>query len=168
MIDQEEENNKKIINESFIAKYFLDVDRKYSVDFYLTCPIRFSIFEKILTNYFFQFNQESKDFSLYPLLDSLMEDPKKKSLFISYLKFYIEMFEEDNPLFFFAELSKEFIRLLKNEDLSMVKFDDYILRIEFLLAWHFENNFFPKSIFENFECMYNDNIYLQKGITNYI
>ena len=168
MIDQEEENNKKIINESFIAKYFLDVDRKYSVDFYLTCPIRFSIFEKILTNYFFQFNKESKDFSLYPLLDSLMEDPKKKSLFISYLKFYIEMFEEDNPLFFFAELSKEFIRLLKNEDLSMVKFDDYILRIEFLLAWHFENNFFPKSIFENFECMYNDNIYLQKGITNYI
>ena len=42
------------------------------------------------------------------------------------------MLEEDNPLFFFAELSKEIIRLLKNEDLSMIKFDDYILKIEFL------------------------------------
>ena len=169
MIDEEEENNRKIINESFISKYFLDIDRKYSIDFYLTGLMRFSIFEKILTNYIFKSdNNESNDFSLYPLLDSLMEDQKRKSLFISYLKYFIEIFEEDNPLFFFAELSKEFIRLLKNEDLSMIKFDEYILKIEFLLAWHFENNFYPKSIFEHFESMYNDNIYLQKGLTNYI
>ena len=43
-----------------------------------------------------------------------------------------------------------------------------VVKIEFLLAWHFENNFFPKSIFDYFECMHNDNIYLHKGITNYI
>ena len=168
MIDEEEENNRKIINESFIAKYFLDIDRKYSIAFYLTGIMRFSIFEKILTNYLFQSKKESRDYTLYPLLDSIIEQPKKKSLFISYLKYYIEILEEDNPLFFFAELSKEIIRLLKNEDLSMVKFDDYILKIEFLLAWHFENNFYPKSIFEHFESMCNDNIYLQRGLTNYI
>ena len=168
MIGEEEESNRKIINESFISKYFLDEDRKYSIDFYLTTIMRFSIFEKILTNYIFQSDNESKDYCLYPLLDSLVEDSKRKNLFISYLKYFMEMFDEDNPLFFFAELSKEFIRLLKNEDLSMIKFDDYILKIEFLLAWHFENNFFPKSIFEHFEMMCNDNIYLQKGITNYI
>ena len=100
MFDEEEEKNRKIINESFIAKYFLDIDRKYSIDFYLTGLMRFSIFEKIITSYIFQSNNESKDFSLYPFLDSLMEDPKKKSLFISYLKYFIEMFEEDNPLYF--------------------------------------------------------------------
>ena len=168
MIDEVEENNRKIIYESFISKYFLDIDRKYSIDFYLTGIMRFSIFEKILTNYLFQFNKDLKDFTLYPLLDSIIENPKNKSLFISYLKYYIEIFEEDNPLFFYAELSKEIIRLLKNEDLSMIKYDEYILKIEFLLAWHFENNFYPKSIFEHFESMYNDNIYLQKGLTNYI
>jgi hypothetical protein len=168
MIDEEEESNRKIINESFISKYFLDIDRKYSIAFYLTGIMRFSIFEKILTNYLFQSKKESKDYTLYPLLDSIIEQPKKKSLFISYLKYYIDMLEEDNPLFFFAEISKEIIRLLKNEDLSIVKFDDYILKIEFLLAWHFENNFYPKSIFEQFESMCNDNIYLQRGLTNYI
>ena len=168
MIDEEEENNRKIINESFIAKYFLDIDRKYSLDFYLTNVMRFSIFEKILTNYLFKSNPESKDYTLYPLIDSLMEDQKRKSLFTSYLKYYTEIFEEDNPLFFFGELSKEIIRLLKIDDLSMIKFDEYILKIEFLLAWHFENNFFPKSIFDYLEFMHNDNIYLHKGITNYI
>ena len=168
MLDEEEEKNRKIINESFLSKYFLDIDRKYSIDFYLTSIMRFSILEKIITSYIFQSNNDSKDFTLYPFLDSLIEDPKNKSLFISYLKYFIEMYEEDNPLFFFAELAKEFMRLLKNEDLSLIKFDDYILKIEFLLAWHFENNFYPKSIFENFESMYNDNIYLQKGLTNYI
>ena len=169
MIDQEEEgNNLIIIDDSFISKYFLDADRKYSIDFYLSCPMRFSIFEKILSNYFFKYNLKSKNYTLYPLFESILSDNKKKSLFISYLNYYIEIFEEDNPLFFFAEISKEFIRLLKNNNLSTIKLDEYILKIEFLLAWHFENNFFPKSIFEYFECMYEDNIYLHKGITNYI
>ena len=169
MIDQEEEgNNLIIIDDSFISKYFLDADRKYSIDFYLSCPMRFSIFEKILSNYFFKYNPKSKNYTLYPLFESILSDNKKKSLFISYLNYYIEIFEEDNPLFFFAEISKEFIRLLKNNNLSTIKLDEYILKIEFLLAWHFENNFFPKSIFEYFECMYEDNIYLHKGITNYI
>ena len=168
MKNEEEENNRKIISESFIPKFFLDVDRKYSVDFYLTGIMRFSIFEKMLTNYIFQSDKELKDYSLFPFLDSFTGNEKSKNLFITYLDFFMEMFEEDNPLFFFAELSKEFIRLLKNEDLSQIKYDDYILKIEFLLAWHFENNFYPKSIFEHFEMMCNDNVYLQKGITNYI
>ena len=169
MIDEEEEKNRKIISESFIPKFFLDIDRKYGVDFYLTGIMRFSIFEKVLTNYLFQFNRELKDYSLSPLFESLAEDEKRKSLFITYLNYFMEMFEEDNPLFFFAELSKEFMRILKKEeDISSLKFDDCILKIEFLLAWHFENNFYPKSIFEHFEMMCNDNIYLHKGITNYI
>ena len=129
MIDEEEENNRREINESFISKFFLDIDRKYSIDFYLTGIMRFSIFEKILTNYLFKFDKTSKNYTLYPFLESLIEQPKKKSLFISYLKYFIEIFDEDNPLFFFAELSKEIMRLLKIEDLSMVKFDDYILKI---------------------------------------
>ena len=171
MIDEEEENNRKIINESFISKYFLDIDRKYDVNFYLTSIMRFSIIEKILTNYFFHSDHKEtteKNFSFYPLLEAIINDKNRKSLFISYLKYFMEIFEEDNPLFFFAELSKEFIRLLRKDDLSKIKFDEYILKTEFLLAWHFENNFYPKSIFEHFEMIVNDNIYLQKGITNYI
>ena len=37
-------------------------------------------------------------------------------------------------------------KLIKEEDLSLMKFDKYILKTEFLLAWHFENNFFPKQL----------------------
>ena len=164
---EEEEKNFKIINETFISRHFLDVDRKYNIDFYLTSIMRYSIIEKIISEYFFKFDKK-KDYLLYPLLDFYSENPSKKSLFNSYLKYFINIFEEDNPLFFYAEISKEFIRLLKNEDVSTIKFDENILKIEFLLAWHLENNFFPKNILDNFSCLTNDNIYLNKGITNYI
>ena len=165
---EEEERNMKIISETFISKYFLDVDRKYSIDFYLSNIMRFSIIEKIISEYFFKFDKKSKDYLLYPLLDYYSENPSKKSLFNSYMKYFIDIFEEDNPLFFYAELSKEFIRLLKAEDVSTIKFDENILKIEFLLAWHLENNFFQKNILDNFTDVINDNIYLNKGITNYI
>ena len=165
---EEEEKNFKIISESFIYRYFLDVDMKYTKEFYLSCIMRFSIIEKVISDYFFKFDMNSKDYILYPLLDFYSENPTKKSLFISYLKYFINIFEEDNPLFFYAELSKEFIRLLKNEDVSTIKFDENVLKLEFLLAWHLENNFFPKNILENFDYLTNDNIYLNKGITNYI
>ena len=164
---EEEEKNFKIINETFISRHFLDIDRKYNIDFYLTSIMRFSITEKIISEYFFKFDKK-KDYFLYPLLDFYSENPSKKSLFNSYLKYFINIFEEDNPLFFYAEISKEFIRLLKNEDVSTIKFDENILKTEFLLAWHLENNFFPKNILDNFSCLTNDNIYLNKGITNYI
>ena len=165
---EEEERNFKIISESFIYKHFFDVDRKYSVEFYLSSIMRFSIIEKIISDYIFKFDQKSKDFLLYPLLEFYSDNPSKKSLFNSYLKYFINTFEEDNPLFFYAELSKEFIRVLKYEDISTLKFEENILKLEFLLAWHLENNFFPKNILENFDYVANDNFYLNKGITNYI
>ena len=165
---EEEERNFKIISESFIYKHFFDVDRKYSVKFYLSSIMRFSIIEKIISDYIFKFDQKSKDFLLYPLLEFYSDNPSKKSLFNSYLKYFINTFEEDNPLFFYAELSKEFIRVLKYEDISTLKFEENILKLEFLLAWHLENNFFPKNILENFDYVANDNFYLNKGITNYI
>ena len=40
---EEEERNMKIISDTFISKYFLDVDRKYSIEFYLSNVMRFSI-----------------------------------------------------------------------------------------------------------------------------
>ena len=165
---EEEERNFKIISESFIYKHFFDVDRKYSVEFYLSSIMRFSIIEKIISDYIFKFDQKSKDFLLYPLLEFYSDNPSKKSLFNSYLKYFINTFDEDNPLFFYAELSKEFIRVLKYEDISTLKFEENILKLEFLLAWHLENNFFPKNILENFDYVANDNFYLNKGITNYI
>ena len=165
---EEEEKNYKIISESFICRYFLEDDRKYLKEFYLSSIMRFSILEKIISDYFFRYDKNSKDYSIYPLLEYYSENPSKKSLFNSFLKYFISIFEENNPLFFYAELSKEFIRLLKIEDISMIKFDENILKLEFLLAWHLENNFFPKNILENFEYVSNDNIYLNKGITNYI
>ena len=162
-----EEKNFKIISSSFIYNYFLDMDRKYSPDYYLTTIMRFSILEKILSEYFFKFSKK-KDYMIYPLLDFYSVNPSKKSLFISYLKYFIDIFDEQNPLFFYSELSKELLRILKNEDTSNMKFEENILKIEFLLAWHIENNFLPKNILENFGMICNDNIYLNKGITNYI
>ena len=165
---EEEEKNLGIIAESFIYKYFLEIDRKYNKDYYLSSIMRFSIIEKIISDYFFKFDINSKNYLLYPLLDFYSENPSKKSLFISYLKYFISIFEEDNPLYFYSELSKEFIRLLKNEDVSTIKFEENVLKIEFLLAWHLENNFYPKNILDNFDNVINDNFFLNKGITNYI
>ena len=165
---EEEEKNLGIIAESFIYKYFLEIDRKYNKDYYLSSIMRFSIIEKIISDYFFKFDINSKNYLFYPLLDFYSENPSKKSLFISYLKYFISIFEEDNPLYFYSELSKEFIRLLKNEDVSTIKFEENVLKIEFLLAWHLENNFYPKNILDNFDNVINDNFFLNKGITNYI
>ena len=162
-----EEKNFKIISSSFIYNYFLDIDRKYSSDYYLTSIFRFSLLEKIISDFFFKFNQK-KDYMIYPILDYYSSNPDQKSLFISYLKYFIDIFDEHNPLYFYSELSKEFLRILKNDDISNLKFEENILKIEFLLAWHIENNFLPNNIIENFGMICNDNIYLNKGITNYI
>ena len=164
-MEPQEDPNLKIIEQSFIVQNYLDPEEQFTLDNYLTTTMRTSIFEKILTKYLFQSTPEI--FSLYPFLEEVQETPKSKSLFISYLKYFEELFPEDSPLFFFSGISKEILRLIKEEDLSMLRISKYILKIEFLLAWHFENNFFPKSILEHLDS-YNDNIYLNKGLTNYI
>ena len=70
---EEEEKNLGIIAESFIYKYFLEIDRKYNKDYYLSSIMRFSIIEKIISDYFFKFDINSKNYLLYPLLDFYSE-----------------------------------------------------------------------------------------------
>ena len=157
-----EEKNFKIISSSFIYNYFLDIDRKYSSDYYLTSIMRFSLLEKIISDYFFKFLKK-KDYMVYPILDFYSLNPAKKSLFISYLKYFIDIFDEQNPLFFYSELSKEFLRILKSQDLKNIKFEENILKIEFLLAWHIENNFLNSiyTMTKFLEILEKQNIYIR-------
>ena len=160
-----EGQNRLIKEESFIEKQRL---KAYNSSNYLICTLRFSIIEKVLTKYLFQLSGNGKDYSLNQLSKNLSKDPDNKSLFLSFLQMFIDKFTGESPLYFYNQLSKEILRLFKIKDLTKIQFDDYILKIEFLLAWHFESNFYPRtSIFEIIESL-NDNIYLSNGITNYI
>ena len=161
----QEGENKKIKEESFIERQRL---KEYNSKNYLICTLRFSIIEKVLTKYLFQNSGTHKDYSLSPLSKDLIKDPDNKSLFLSFCQMFIEKFGQESPLYFYNQISKELIRLFKTKDLSKIQFDDYILKLEFLLCWHFESNFYPRvSILELIESL-NDNIYLSNGITNYI
>jgi hypothetical protein len=160
-----EGQNRMIKEESFIEKNRL---KEYNSNNYLTCTLCFSIIEKVLTKYLFQNSGSHNDFSLNKLSKDLIKDPENKSLFLSFCQMFIEKFGQESPLFLYNQLSKELIRLFKLKDITKIQFDDYILKLEFLLAWHFESNFYPRtSIFSIIESL-NDNIYLSNGITNYI
>jgi hypothetical protein len=160
----QEGENRRAREESFIERQRV---KDYS-NSYLICNFRFSIIEKILTKYLFQLSGKGKDYSLNQLSKDLFKNPEDKSLFISFLQMFIESFGPESPLYFYSQLSKELIKLFKIKDISKIQFDEYILKLEFLLAWHFENNFYPRtSIFEIIQNL-NDNIYLTNGVTNYI
>ena len=128
--------------------------------------MRISIFERVLINYLFQ--STSKELSLYPFLETIQKDQKQLKFLNSNLKFISEKFWEDFPLAYFIEIVKEINRLLKIGNLKDLKFDKYILKIEFLLAWHFENNFMLKQIDNKLGMNYYDNAQIIKGRTNYI
>ena len=160
-----EAQNRKIKEDSFIEKQRL---KEYNSKNYLICTLRFSIIEKVLTKYLFQNSGTLKDYSLNQLSKDFIKEPEDKSLFLSFCQMFIEKFGPESPLYLYNQLSKELIRLFKLKDLTKIQFDDYILKLEFLLAWHFESNFYPRtSIFTIIESL-NDNIYLSNGITNYI
>ena len=160
---QDGENNKTK-NESFIEKLRL---KEYNSQNYLISTLRFSVLEKVMTKYLFQNSGLIKDFSLYPYSEISSKDKDLVKHFKNFLNIFIEGFSDESPLYFFNQISKEIIKIFSLDDLSKITFEDYILKIEFLLAWHFENNFYPRaSIYEIFESV-NDNVYLTNGITNY-
>jgi hypothetical protein len=122
--------------------------------------------EKVLAKYLFQYSDS--EYSLFELFRALQNDESAKGTFLSFCQFFIDRFSDESPLFFYNQVSQEIIRLFNIKNPSNIQFDDCILKLEFLLAWHFENNFYPRSsIFEIIESL-NDNIYLYKGISNYI
>ena len=164
--DDEPENLDNPEYVTFISRFFLSPDELYKKEKYLTSIMRISIFERVLNSFLFQAN--SKEFSLYPFLETVKKDEKQLKFFISVLKFLTEKFVDDFPLAFYSELTKELNRLLKVENLKELKFDKYILKLEFLLAWHFENNFMLKRIDNKMGMNYYDNIQLFKGKTNYV
>ena len=128
--------------------------------------MRISIFERILNTYLFQ--SSSKELSLYPFLETVKKEQKKFKFFNDALKFVTEKFIDDFPLVYFSELVKEINRLMKIDNLKDLKFDKYILKLEFLLAWHFENNFAIKQIDNRLGMNYYDNAQIIKGRTNFI
>ena len=162
-VNLEETENRVAQIESFVEKYRL---KEYSQKNYLVCTYRFSVIEKVMQQYLFQFG--GSEYSLYELFKTLQSDESAKGTFLSFCQYFIDTFSFESPLFFFNQVAKEIIKLFSIKNPSNIQFDDCILKLEFLLAWHFENNFYPRSsIFEIIESL-NDNIYLYKGISNYI
>jgi len=162
-VNLEETENRVAQIESFVEKYRL---KEYSQKNYLVCTYRFSVIEKVMSQYLFQFG--GSEYSLFELFRTLQSDESAKGTFLSFCQYFIDTFSFESPLFFFNQVAKEIIKLFNIKNPSNIQFDDCILKLEFLLAWHFENNFYPRSsIFEIIESL-NDNIYLYKGISNYI
>ena len=162
---QEGEKSKKK-KECFIDRERL---KEYKSDNYLISTLRFSIIEKVLTKYLFQNSGSNKDFSLNPISKtfSRQKNDDEKPNLKEILEKLNENFSEESPLYFYNQISKEILRIFNKVDLNKISFEDYILKLEFLLSWHFESNFYPRTdIFEIIESV-NDNIYLSNGITNY-
>ena len=161
-----ESESKMESNDNFIIRYNLKPDQMNSKERYLTAIMRFSIIERILSQYLFQNN--SKEFSLYPFLEDVQGDSKLSSKLKNILEYCSINFTKDHPLYIYGQISEEILRILKEEDLSLMKFDKYLLKTEFLLAWHFENNFFPKQLDQIMDIDYYSNLLLQKGNNNYV
>ena len=139
--NQEEEDQENVDNAedvTFISRFFLQPEELYKKEKYLISIMRISIFERIINTYLFQ--STSKELSLYPYLENLKKDQKQLKFFNNILKFISEKFIDDFPLTFYSEVIKEINRIMKIDDLKNLKFDKYILKFEFLLAWHFEND----------------------------
>ena len=162
--DEEQENQDN--NVTFISRFFLMPGELYRKEKYLLSIMRISIFERILNTYLFQ--STSKELSFNPFLENNQKDPNKLKFLNSTLKFITEKFIDDFPLAYFSELVKEINRLMKIDNLKELKFEKYILKLEFLLAWHFENNFLIKQIDNRLGMSYYDNAQIVKGRTNYI
>ena len=162
--EEEQENQENDV--TFISRFFLMPGELYRKEKYLLSIMRISIFERILNSYLFQ--STSKELSFNPFLENNQKDPKKLKFFNQTLKFISEKFVDDFPLVYFSELVKEINRLMKIDNLKELKFEKYILKLEFLLAWHFENNFMIKQIDNRLGMNYYDNAQIVKGRTNYI
>ena len=169
-METEENNiNENIENqeqENFIFRYNLKSDELYSKERYLISIMRYSIFERLLTKYLFQ--ATSKEFTLYPFLEDVQSDSNLTQILKYRMDFCSNNYDKEHPLYFYGQIAKEILRLLKEDDLSLMKFDKYILKIEFLLAWHFENNFYPINIGQKMNVDFYDDLFLQKGRTNYV
>ena len=142
--EEEQENPDNADDVTFISRFFLMPGELYKKEKYLLSIMRISIFERILNTFLFQWT--SKELSFYPFLETITKDQKMFKLFNDTLKYISENFIDDFPLVYFSELVKEINRLMKIGNLKELKFDKYILKLEFLLAWHFENNFLIKQI----------------------
>ena len=167
--EEEQENPDNGEDVNFITRFFLSPDELYKKEKYLLSIMRISIFERIINTYLFIINSpnNSKELSL-AYLENIKKNQKLLNSFNSFLKFISENFTDDFPLVYFTEIVKEINRLLKVEDLKDLKFNKYILKLEFLLAWHFDNNFTVIQIDNRLGMNYYDNAQINKGRTNYI
>ena len=165
--DQESHDNAEDV--TFINRFFLVPDELYKKEKYLLSIMRISIFERTINKYLFQSNlsSSSKELSL-KYLENIKKDQKQLNYLNKNLKYISDNFIDDFPLVYFSEIIKEINRLLKIDNLKQLKFDKYILKLEFLLAWHFENNFMVKQIDNRLGMNYYDNAQIIKGRTNYI
>ena len=164
--EDEQEAEKEELEQTFFTRFLKQPEDIYMKEKYLLSIMRLSIIERILRVFLFQ--STSKELSLYPFLVKVKQDKKQLKLFNTTIKYISENFNEDYPLHFFSEVAQEIIRLNKLNDLSELKFDKYILKLEFLLAWHFENNFLIKQIENKLGMGYYDTVQLMKGKTNYV
>ncbi len=162
---EKEINNNLLLKPTFISRFNLSHNEIYSKERYLTVIMRTSIIEKLFTKFFFQ--TETKNFDLYPLIENLKKKDDLLKKFQERLNLFHGIYKKGEPLYLLSEVSDEISKLLK-EDLSNIKIDKFIIKIEYLLSQHFENNFFYEYQVEQ---QINNNffnvMYLQKEITNF-
>ena len=161
---EKEINNKSLLKSTFISRFNIPYKEIYSKERYLTVIMRNSIIEKLFTKFFFQ--TETKNFDLYPLIENLKKKEDLLKKFQERLNIFHDIYKKGEPLYLLSELSDEISKLLK-EDLSNIKIDKFIIKIEYLLSQHFENNFYEYQIEQQMNNNFFNSMYLQKEITNF-
>ena len=161
---EKEINNKSLLKSTFISRFNIPYKEIYSKERYLTVIMRNSIIEKLFTKFFFQ--NETKNFDLYPLIENLKKKEDLLKKFQERLNLFHGIYKKGEPLYLLSEVSDEISKLLK-EDLSNIKIDKYIIKIEYLLSQHFENNFYGYQIEHHMNNNFFNSMYLQKEITNF-
>ena len=68
---------------------------------------------------------------LYPFLEEIQNDEKILPKFKNLMEYCSKNFTKEHPLYFYGQISEEILRILKEEDLSLMKFDKYIKMVKY-------------------------------------
>ena len=154
------ENTSNFINDNFIP-----VENIFKDDKYLTSCMRYSIFEKILTKYIFQY--KTKQYNFYGIFSEAVSNKLGFPLIKQQLENIKSKFEIPEPLNFFSSLITEiwpFLNRLQKDarEYKNLNHEDQTKKIEYLLSSHFENNFYLQKIVRKLDDQYFNDRYIRQ------
>lgn len=158
-------NLVEISDPTFLSRFYKTPEQLQDNKRYLVNTMRTSIFENIIVKYLFKY--QTDQFSLSNLIEELSQNHVKYTKLLKELEYYVNTFNsETHPLYIYSQIAKEIQEVLK-ENIKKMKYDKFILKLEYLLSIHFENNFSEHQINNQISSGFFDKMYLQHKKTNF-